>query len=114
MKEEEAFWSRVTIPSDVITGCWLWTGSRTPRGHGYFRKQPAYRWSYLFCGGAKIPWGWMVDHLCNNPRCVNPNHLEAVSQSTNTRRAMRLYKYWGRRPKSAAGDPEDNRAPKIG
>jgi hypothetical protein len=35
-----------------------------------------------------IPKGLVLDHLCRNPGCVNPEHLEPVSQATNLRRAM--------------------------
>lgn len=34
----------------------------------------------------KIPQGLVLDHLCKNTLCVNPNHLEAVTQKVNMQR----------------------------
>lgn len=42
-KQAERFWKKVTIPANVVTDCWLWTGSHSKLGYGYFRinRQPA-------------------------------------------------------------------------
>lgn len=81
------FWSQVKIRS----GCWEWSGSVMPkRPYGrctwYGKTVPAHRVSYLLLKGT-IPEGLEIDHLCNNPRCVNPDHLEAVTPQVNTRRS---------------------------
>lgn len=84
-------------------GCWLWTGRLNNMGYGVFgigrRIFLAHRVAHeLFKG--PIPAGLSVDHVCHNSaagcpgglecshrRCVNPDHLEAVSHRTNMLRA---------------------------
>lgn len=83
----ERFWSKVDMSGD----CWLWLGSPTPAGYGMFRigysRTGAHRFSYEITHG-RIPEGWVIDHLCRNPLCVRPDHLEAVSQRVNFQRGM--------------------------
>lgn len=82
-------------------GCWLWIASLNNQGYGQFKLTPkplntvgAHRVALmLFRGIAITPRrtlsGTMsVDHLCRNRRCVNPDHLEYVSQQENVRRAL--------------------------
>ncbi len=74
------------IPDDR-SGCWEWTGSRTSKGYGLMRTGPGqrdyvHRISYRLNVG-DIPEGAELDHLCRNPPCFNPEHLEAVSPRTN-------------------------------
>src|ERR1700680_3753215 len=60
------------------SGCWQWTAATYPGGYGVFGggtdlPRYAHRWShFLFVGN--IPDGYVVDHLCGNPGCVNPDH----------------------------------------
>lgn len=84
---------------DEATGCWNWAGSlvgrnaKSPAERGVFYLGPghdrtrvlAYRWSYEHFVGP-IPEGLQIDHLCRNPRCVNPEHLEPVTARENVRR----------------------------
>lgn len=73
-------------------GCWEWQASTSNGGYGQFKLNGtmarAHRVSYeLFVG--QIPDGMVLDHLCRNRRCVNPAHLEAVTQDENMARGAR-------------------------
>lgn len=88
--ESERFWSMVDKEGN--NGCWLWTGGK--RGdYGFFTidrderhtTMGAHRYAYLSSVGP-IPEGLQLDHLCRNPPCVNPGHLEPVTIAENLRR----------------------------
>ena len=73
--------------------CLLWTGSnRNKYGSmvvvidGRRRLEYVHRLAYEFANGP-IPEGLHIDHLCRNRLCCNPEHLEAVTQAENNRRA---------------------------
>lgn len=80
------FWACVAKAGE--DECWLWTGSCTVDGYGWFRvgyrNLRAHRVSYEFAHGS-IP-GETLDHLCRVPRCVNPAHLEPVTIAENVLR----------------------------
>ena len=67
-------------------GCWLWTASTNQAGYGTFYagggSMLAHRWSHTHFKGL-IPQGLVIDHLCSTPSCVNPDHLEPVTQREN-------------------------------
>ena len=72
---------------DGASGCWLWTGPLNNKGYGRSGDGYAHRRSYeIFTG--PIPEGLEIDHLCRNRRCVNPEHLEAVTHVENLRRTL--------------------------
>ena len=77
--------------TDPETGCWEWAGTITPAGYGSISVQGvafgAHRASYTHHVGP-IPAGLVLDHLCRNPKCINPAHLEAVTDQENVRRGM--------------------------
>jgi hypothetical protein len=74
--------------------CWVWPGSKNDRGYGNVGdgsgggKQTllVHRLVYEALVGS-IPEGLTLDHLCRNPPCVNPLHLEPVTHRENCRRA---------------------------
>lgn len=86
------------VAQDDETGCWEWQGCLTGHGYGQFpylhKNLRAHRWGYEQLVGP-IPDGLVLDHLCLNTKCVNPGHLEPVTQRENTRRAfaVKLCKY---------------------
>lgn len=85
---EERFWAKV----DKTGGCWLWTGTQGSNGYGNFqdrtqKRGPAHRWAYEFAVGP-IAEGLVLDHLCRNPACVRPDHLEPVTYKENSRRGL--------------------------
>lgn len=86
----EAIWSRVSKPNGDEE-CWPWVGALRPDGYGFLlvngRLERAHRLVYELVKG-KIPDGLILDHLCRNPRCVNPAHLEAVTRRENTLRGI--------------------------
>lgn len=83
----ERFWSKVDASGD----CWEWTAGVNNRGYGYFHvavgQSPvgAHRFAYEQLVGP-IPDGLVIDHLCRNPPCVNPDHLEPVRFRENLMR----------------------------
>lgn len=88
MKEvniQKRFWNRVRRGG--LNECWPWLGYIAKDGYGTIKidgKQlKAHRLSYLVNIG-QIQESFVVDHICENKSCVNPDHLEAVSQKINT------------------------------
>ena len=71
------------------TGCWLWTGARDARGYGNLRLadhvRKAHRVVYELLR-RPLPEGWDCDHLCREPSCVRPEHIEPVPHIENVRR----------------------------
>lgn len=95
--EKERFWEKVdrngpTPETGAIAGrCWNWIGStKISNGgkYGNFRRSnsrsqvSAHRWAWESINGP-IGSGEVVDHLCRNTLCVNPAHLEAVTEREN-------------------------------
>ena len=77
-------------PADA-NGCWPWLGHVDKRGYGRTHDEHgcsalAHREVYVILVGP-IPSGLELDHLCRNPPCANPSHMEPVTGAENKRRA---------------------------
>jgi HNH endonuclease len=78
------------IHSEEPDGCWLWRGGTLSAKHGnpygtfWNGTKPvlAHRWSYEHFVGP-IPDGLVIDHTCETPACVRPDHLEPVTNAVN-------------------------------
>jgi hypothetical protein len=84
---EGRFWARVDKSGD----CWVWTGGRRGRYGAFWvegQQMGAHRFAYELLVGP-IPDGLTLDHLCCNPPCVNPGHLEPVTFRENGLRVWR-------------------------
>jgi hypothetical protein len=80
------FMRHVSIGSE-IGACWIWTGNKPDGRYGHFsvngKTVKAHRWFYEFIH-EPIPEELLVRHKCDNPQCVNPDHLETGTASQNT------------------------------
>lgn len=98
---ETRLWTQVDKTGD----CWLWTGTLNWKGYGRFwafgKTQGVHRVVYRLANPGRDITGVQIDHTCHNAdpscpadrtcvhrRCVNPDHLEAVDNWTNTRRSQ--------------------------
>ena len=78
------YWKYVTFEPN--TGCWLWTGAATANGYGTLgvgsRLMRATHLSVLLRDGA-FPSTGLVMHRCDQPSCVNPEHLVVGTHKAN-------------------------------
>jgi hypothetical protein len=85
-------WPKVAQTGSV-TECWEWLGAKNVSGYGCMARRTdtgkstlAHRIVYEATIG-EVPDGMDLDHLCCNPGCVNPWHLEVVTHAENMRRS---------------------------
>lgn len=101
----EIVWQRIERQAD---GCWFWTGAISNTGYGTYGKPAAlaHRLVYELLV-EPIPEGLQIDHLCRNRACVNPSHLEPVSQRTNLARGESPTAINARKTECPQGHPYD-------
>ena len=76
--------------------CWEWHGARTTYGYGQkwdgekvrYTHRLAYEWAF-----GKIPKGQLVLHHCDNPPCVNPDHLFLGTHKTNAKDKVNKHRH---------------------
>lgn len=103
---------QITVTDD---GCWLWNGPLTPNGYGRFRlpgqrERVVHRVLWEHHNGF-VPPGQQLDHRCMTRNCCNPEHLEPVTPSENTRRQRHANRLKDACPK---GHPYDEANTRIG
>lgn len=100
------FWSKAGITS--VSRCWLWKAYATTSGYGQIslrgRPRYAHRLAYELVVGP-IPDGLQLDHLCRVRRCVNPAHLEPVSNRDNILRGISPHAINARKTHCPQGHP---------
>lgn len=96
------YWNQVD--KTAANGCWEWTGQKNKDGYGCFQMNKqwmhTHRWAMHFVD--KNPSGYVVMHHCDNPKCVNPEHLSLGTQQDNIRDMHTKGRYV--KPKSKLSD----------
>ncbi len=96
----DRFWEKV----EWTPGCWEWLAAKH-KGYGQFyissddqrrvKLARAHRVAFVLAGNV-LPEGMDLDHLCSNPGCVNPAHLEPVTHAINVSRSRRAHAFASR------------------
>lgn len=87
--QEDAFWGKVERGDSEQ--CWPWLGGRGSTGGAYGRAhwqgrmRPATQVAWEITNGEPFPAGMLACHSCDNPICVNPDHIWPGTQSDNLR-----------------------------
>ena len=93
-----AFWEHY----NNIDGCWVWCGGINKQGQGVVRHQGknwvTSRLAWTLIHG-EIPKGMYICHTCDNPSCINPDHLWLGTPKDNTQDMIRKGRRRPDRPK---------------
>lgn len=94
-----------------VTPCHIWQGTTNDGGYGVTRanehgSRGAHRVSYEEANGP-VPVGLVLDHLCEQPPCIRPDHLEPVPERVNILRSNGTGAINARRTECVSGHPFD-------
>ena len=95
------------VNKEALNGCWEWQGAKTRGGYGHFRLRigeawkmyKAHRFSYEYHwnNGHRLSTQLLVCHKCDNPKCVNPDHLFVGTAGDNQKDKLNKGRHkWGR------------------
>lgn len=110
----EHLWSQVDWDENEPDRCWEWQGGTMPFGHGYINIQGkrwlVHRYVYQEMVGP-LHDDLAIMHKCDNPPCVNPNHLEEGTRTQNQQgmqaRGRSRARHWGQGGFCVNGHPWD-------
>lgn len=108
--------TKVRTPEEVFSSaldrvctlgvCWEWTGRLSDKGYGVVWVDGAWvgahKYIYEYLVG-KVDDGLVLDHLCRNRKCVNPDHLEPVTVEENNLRGYGIMAVNARKDKCNCG-----------
>lgn len=80
------------VRKNSATGCWVWTGQRNNRGYGMIYVKGSLKLAHRVGWELKngpIPKGKLGLHTCDNPGCVNPDHIYVGTHKENTQDMIR-------------------------